>query len=193
MADLPSVLPDLQPLAYARLLPSLEAAHVRTVDLLTLDGAEIARRARLPLSDVLRLCDVVARALQADLEGLRSAGDDFVRPRPVISTLDDAIDAALGGGVPTGYITEVTGERQVLWCAPHSRIGADLTANLAAPERPSSSSTFSWRRSCRLREASAAPRSTSRPSLLSRRAVSFRCSRQIRSCPRRTRSRRSIA
>jgi DNA repair protein RAD57 len=114
MADLPSVLPDLPPLVYARLLPSLEAAHVRTVDLLTLDGAEIARRARLPLSDVLRLCDAVARALQADLEGLRSAGDDFVRPRPVISTLDDTIDAALGGGVPTGYITEVTGERQVL-------------------------------------------------------------------------------
>lgn len=28
-----------------------------------------------------------------------------------ISTLDDSIDAALGGGIPTGYITEFTGER----------------------------------------------------------------------------------
>jgi DNA repair protein RAD57 len=28
-----------------------------------------------------------------------------------ISTLDDAMDMALGGGIPTGYVTEVTGER----------------------------------------------------------------------------------
>lgn len=29
----------------------------------------------------------------------------------MISTLDDGIDGALGGGVPTGYVTEFTGER----------------------------------------------------------------------------------
>lgn len=28
-----------------------------------------------------------------------------------ISTLDDDMDRALGGGIPAGYITEVTGER----------------------------------------------------------------------------------
>ena len=30
-----------------------------------------------------------------------------------ISTLDDGIDAILGGGLPTGYLCEVTGERYV--------------------------------------------------------------------------------
>ena len=29
----------------------------------------------------------------------------------VISTLDPAMDALLDGGIPTGYVTEVTGER----------------------------------------------------------------------------------
>ena len=30
-----------------------------------------------------------------------------------ISTLDPAMDALLGGGIPMGYVTEITGERYV--------------------------------------------------------------------------------
>lgn len=47
--------------------------------------------------------------------GLRKSGREIILDQQwrVISTLDDSIDAALGGGIPTGYITEFTGERYV--------------------------------------------------------------------------------
>ncbi|KAI1150458.1 DNA repair protein RAD57 [Nemania diffusa] len=42
---------------------------------------------------------------------LRSTGTELLaRSWRTISTLDASLDAALGGGVPTGYITEITGE-----------------------------------------------------------------------------------
>ena len=45
--------------------------------------------------------------------GLRKSGREIILDRKwsIISTLDDSIDVALGGGIPTGYITEFTGER----------------------------------------------------------------------------------
>ncbi|KAI1340134.1 DNA repair protein RAD57 [Xylariaceae sp. FL0016] len=42
---------------------------------------------------------------------LRHTGPElFAKPWNAISTLDASLDAALGGGIPTGYITEITGE-----------------------------------------------------------------------------------
>ncbi|KAI0113719.1 DNA repair protein RAD57 [Nemania sp. FL0031] len=42
---------------------------------------------------------------------LRQTGTELLaRPWHTISTLDASLDAALGGGVPAGYITEITGE-----------------------------------------------------------------------------------
>ena len=42
---------------------------------------------------------------------LRQSGTELMaRPWHTISTLDTSLDAALDGGVPTGYITEITGE-----------------------------------------------------------------------------------
>ncbi|KAI1281773.1 DNA repair protein RAD57 [Xylaria sp. FL0933] len=42
---------------------------------------------------------------------LRQTGTELLaRPWHTISTLDASLDAALDGGVPTGYITEITGE-----------------------------------------------------------------------------------
>lgn len=121
-----------------RLLPSLEKNLVTVADLLTLDCVEIAKRATLPLLDVKRLCADVLVHLRGDLgidevdvgdesreEGennadgkgqekkLRKSGKKVVDDWEVISTLDDNMDRALGGGIPTGYITEVTGERYV--------------------------------------------------------------------------------
>lgn len=70
-----------------------------------------------------RLCNAVLEALQVSL-GIRDAernvpanvllkksGRDILNLWNTISTLDDQIDDALGGGIPTGYITEITGER----------------------------------------------------------------------------------
>lgn len=125
MTDLTTVLPGFPTQPYAHLIPSLEKNLVTTTDLLTLDVVEIAKRAKLPLLDLKRLCNDVLLALQQGFEvggvdgagagaktgPLMKSGNDLVAGWTSISTLDDAIDRALGGGVPTGYITEITGER----------------------------------------------------------------------------------
>lgn len=123
MTDLTAVLPGFPTHQYVRLLPSLEKNLVTAADLLTLDSLEIAKRAQLPILDVKRLCNAVLEALQdglgmAEVTGeaqqsslLRKSGKDILNSWSTISTLDDDLDRALGGGIPTGYITEVTGER----------------------------------------------------------------------------------
>jgi len=124
MTDLTAVLPGFPTQQYVRLLPSLEKNLVTTADLLTLDYVEVAKCAQLPLLDVKKLCNAVLEALQGnlgikELEGetqgassaLKKKGNDIVNSWNTISTLDDELDLALGGGIPTGYITEVTGER----------------------------------------------------------------------------------
>ena len=120
MTDLTAVLPSFPTQQYVRLLPSLEKHLITTADLITLDVAEIAKRAQLPLLDLKRLCNAVLEALHVSLgvsdiqdEGntLKKSGKDVVNHWSTISTLDDELDRALGGGIPTGYITEVTGER----------------------------------------------------------------------------------
>ncbi|KAH8674585.1 P-loop containing nucleoside triphosphate hydrolase protein [Tricladium varicosporioides] len=122
MTDLTAVLPGFPIQQYVRLLPSLEKKLVTTADLLTLDHVEIAKRANLPVLDTKRLCNAVLESLQASLgvkeagEGeqasstLRKTGKDIVTSWNTISTLDDELDRVLGGGIPTGYITEVVGE-----------------------------------------------------------------------------------
>ncbi len=131
MTDLLHTIPDFPTKLYTHLLPSLEKNLITTTDLLTLDALEVAKRAQLPLLDVRRLANHVVAILQGQLglknenasnfedvgEGqkdygsLRSTGEEVGRRRSTISTLDPALDAALGGGIPTGYITEITGER----------------------------------------------------------------------------------
>ena len=131
MTDLLRTIPDFPTKLYTHLLPSLEKNLITTTDLLTLDALEVAKRAQLPLLDVRRLSNHVLATLQTQLglenadapkfedvgEGkagygsLKSTGEELGSQWSTISTLDPALDAALGGGIPTGYITEITGER----------------------------------------------------------------------------------
>lgn len=126
MTDLTAVLPGFPTQQYVRLLPSLEKNLITTADLLTHDCLEIAKRAQLPVPDVRRLSAAVLQALQGDLgitgadesqngdngtPALKKSGKSILETWNTISTLDDDLDRALGGGVPAGYITEVTGER----------------------------------------------------------------------------------
>jgi DNA repair protein RAD57 len=139
--DLLTVLPGFKTKPYQHLLPALERTKITTVDLLTIEFLEIAKRAHVPPADIRRLCDRVTEALHADI--------GFVEPEPIIedsdeepeelessihpaslvlgpamdrttsqwntiSTLDPAMDDLLGGGIPTGYMIEVTGERYVI-------------------------------------------------------------------------------
>ncbi|KAI9853969.1 MAG: hypothetical protein M1830_006609, partial [Pleopsidium flavum] len=132
MTDLLHIIPSFPTNSYTHLLPSLEKELITTTDLLTLDALEIAKRAQLPLLDVRRLANHVVRTLQGELglskvqekddsdgaeaEGttesrtLRRSRRELAEGWRIISTLDEELDAALGGGVPTGYITEITGE-----------------------------------------------------------------------------------
>ena len=145
MTDLFHVLPDFPTNNYTHLIPSLERHHISTTDLLTLDALEVAKRARLPLLDLRRLADHILSTLQDDLgieksnpseydvgahapkpapvqTTMRSFGREVTSQRPTISTLDRSLDEAIGGGIPTGYVTEIVGERY----HPHHEISVLL-------------------------------------------------------------------
>jgi DNA repair protein RAD57 len=136
--DLLTILPDFNTKPYTHILPPLERRHITTVDLITLDYLEIAKRAHVPPADVRRLCADVVVGLHGDLgyqtnsvraravahDGKYNNNDNQNGGEKVaggsrldlsrwnaISTLDPALDELLGGGIPTGYLTEVTGER----------------------------------------------------------------------------------
>ena len=131
MTDLLNTIPEFPTKSYTHLLPSLEKHHVTITDLLTLDALDLAKRAHLPLLDLRRLANHVlavlqsrlgletqnapsypnAGKIQSDYGSLRKTGKEVTTRLNFISTLDPYIDAALGGGIPTGYITELTGER----------------------------------------------------------------------------------
>lgn len=138
LMDLLSVLPGFVTKPYAHILPPIERSKLTTVDLITLDTLEIAKRAHVPPADLRRLCARIIEALHADLgfvkdqTALASSEDEpnssinadavsfklgpatKFQPRwNVISTMDAAMDVLLGGGIPSGYVTEVTGERYV--------------------------------------------------------------------------------
>ncbi|KAI1106743.1 DNA repair protein RAD57 [Jackrogersella minutella] len=137
MTDLSRILPDFPIGRYANLLPTIEKHGLTTADLLTLQAPDIGKRTQLPLLDIKRLCAAVLEALHVDLgvsdkqqkpppkdddtkestkgKGgtgiLKHTGTELLaEPSCFISTLDDDLDLALGGGVPAGYITEITGE-----------------------------------------------------------------------------------
>lgn len=143
--DLLSILPNFPTKSYTHLLPSLERNRLSTVDLITLDTLEIAKRAHVPPADIRRFSTHVIEALHGDLGfekkhvepvgtdpnlsfdgpveielGARTELDLDSEDWNVISTLDDGIDAILGGGLPTGYLCEVTGERYVLRSSDYS-------------------------------------------------------------------------
>lgn len=132
MSDIHSVLPDFPTAPYTHLLPSLERAHICTADLLCSDALDVAKAAQLPARQVRRLREEFEEALRGDLGisgGFRSDGKVAssegsggrlrcsaleLRDRwKTVSCLDEGLDRALGGGFPTGVLTEVTGERYV--------------------------------------------------------------------------------
>ncbi|KAJ5682287.1 hypothetical protein N7462_005452 [Penicillium macrosclerotiorum] len=120
--DLLSVLPDFSTKSYTHILPPLERSKITTVDLVTLDTLEIAKRAHVPPADVRRLAaksltqtsvgDELSSSFHPDATNLHLGPATKLQPSrwSSISTLDPALDSLLGGGIPIGYVTEVTGE-----------------------------------------------------------------------------------
>ncbi|EKG19715.1 DNA recombination and repair protein Rad51 [Macrophomina phaseolina MS6] len=117
MSDLHHVLPEGFPAHhFAHLLPSLDRHRVTTTDILTLDAADLAKRAQVPVPELRRLQRALVTALHAQLGLAESLEPD--RPTAgwratewrAVSTLDEHLDAELAGGLPAGYLTEITGE-----------------------------------------------------------------------------------
>ncbi|KAI1405499.1 DNA repair protein RAD57 [Hypoxylon fuscum] len=135
MTDLSRILPDFPIGRYASLLPTIEKHGITTADLLTLQVTDIGKRTQLPLLGIKGLCRAVLEAIHVDLgvsdkqqqppqtedKGkekrgaagsiLKQTGTELLaKSCHYISTLDDELDRALGGGIPAGYVTEITGE-----------------------------------------------------------------------------------
>lgn len=117
MTDLLQVLPDFDLKPFSHIVPSLEKACITSADLLTLEPVDVAKRAQVPPGEVRRLADELLRQLHehfdAQDEGTEEKPASQIEERKwaAVSTLDDGLDAALGGGFPAGYLSEITGER----------------------------------------------------------------------------------
>jgi DNA repair protein RAD57 len=128
MIDLPQVLPHFNVKAFSHIIPSLDKNLITTHDVLTLEPLDVAKRALVPPGEVKKLADALIVALNGQTlvqwaHGERQGADEKeIKERagkqhddsPMwksISTLDAQLDAMLGGGFPTKYITEITGER----------------------------------------------------------------------------------
>jgi len=132
MSDLLSVLPDfpLTPQTHNIVL-SLEKHDITTSDLLTLEQLDISKRTSISLLDLRRFIKEVAKALHSSIRsaydtrerGNRTADLDYGsvllgttafdvwKSQVYISTGDSEFDRALNGGIMTGGLTEIVGER----------------------------------------------------------------------------------
>lgn len=132
MADLSDVLPNFDQKQWRHLLYSLERKCIITAELVVLDPIEIAKRCPLPLNDLRSLIDALNAALRTDVlaslsrqsEDSRDSDGERLAKRAktttddassriqmqFVQTLDPNIDEWLGGGFPTGYISEIVGE-----------------------------------------------------------------------------------
>ncbi|KAJ4348687.1 DNA repair protein rhp57 [Didymosphaeria variabile] len=118
MTDILHVLPDFDTAKFAHLLPSLDKALISTNDLVTLEPADVAKRAQVPAGELRKLVDALVLALHRHLgfgaEEPRSSAflsaSGHTSAAHTISTLDEELDQALLGGIRPGYLVEVTGE-----------------------------------------------------------------------------------
>lgn len=88
------------------------------IDVLCLMPNELARRLQIP--DAQHITDKIAKALAPVPELI--GGPNYVNSREKMSTGDPNLDVILGGGVLTGAIWEVVGERSALYRIEYSRL-----------------------------------------------------------------------
>lgn len=134
MSDLHTVLPHYRaPDRLQSLLPRLERHVVTVGDILTQEPSKVGPRASIGILEMQMLRKSILEALHSDLgigEKTQTSTDaggpaEHVGQRRVrqrsgvelsrswhsISALDETLDAELGGGFPTGHISEIAGER----------------------------------------------------------------------------------
>ena len=98
----------------SRVLQALDNAGLLTVDILTLDVFEIHRRTQLSVIDVQNLVKDVIAALSLTVESdMVKSVEERSETFAFLTTGDQRVNELLGGGIPTGSLTEITGERYV--------------------------------------------------------------------------------
>ncbi|KAI6838096.1 P-loop containing nucleoside triphosphate hydrolase protein [Hortaea werneckii] len=125
MTNLLTVLPDLDIRPFTHILPSLEKALVSAADLLTLEPADIAKRAQVPPREVEKLATTLVDGLHGGSgdnatregsdaghagAGIAIDGEGLANDAQAVSTLDDDFDRLLNGGIAVGAVTEFVGE-----------------------------------------------------------------------------------
>lgn len=122
MSDIIQILPNIDTEPFEKVLERLEKANITSNDLMTLGAVDVARRADVSIDEVRELTASLITQLHARL-GLDALEHGYDNEKDVpaesatedpawshISTLDDDLDAALGGGFPAGQVCEITGE-----------------------------------------------------------------------------------
>lgn len=122
MSDILQLLPNIDAEPFEKVLERLEKANISSNDLMTLGPIDVARRADVSIDQVRELTATLITQLHAQLgfdapeDTREKEKDDSAIPAKndsawsQISTLDDELDSALGGGFPAGQVCEVTGE-----------------------------------------------------------------------------------
>jgi DNA repair protein RAD57 len=122
MSDILQLLPNIDTEPFEKVLERLERANISSNDLMTLGPVDVARRADVSIDQVRELTAILITQLHAQLEfdaiekAHEKEEDSPAKPAEKdsawshISTLDDGLDAALGGGFPAGQVCEITGE-----------------------------------------------------------------------------------
>jgi DNA repair protein RAD57 len=105
------LIPNLPTLSN-RVLRALDEAGIQTADLLTLDVFEIHKRTQLSIIDAQNLIKDVISTLESSIEKeIGKTAVDRLNEFGFLTTGDEKIDQLLGGGIATGSLTEITGER----------------------------------------------------------------------------------
>ena len=126
MTNLLTVVPEFDVSPYTHILPSLERALISTADVLTLNAVDVAKRAQVPTAEVRKLSEALLQDLHNGIHADNSGATDvskttqcletggmIIESWDIVSTLDSTLDVALGGGIASGYLTEIVGERWV--------------------------------------------------------------------------------
>ena len=124
MSDIIQLLPNIDTEPFEKVLERLEKANISSNDLMTLGPVDVARRADVSIDQVRELTATLIAQLHAQLgfdesrnghgeeeDATAKSGEKDTTPIwSHVSTLDDDLDAALGGGFPAGQVCEITGE-----------------------------------------------------------------------------------
>jgi len=91
-------------------LPILEDHDLSISDILTIDPVDLSSRTKIKPDNINALIKATVDALNAS-HGPSKTGLDLLKVQNFVSLGNDGIDTFLGGGILTGGVVEIVGER----------------------------------------------------------------------------------